>query len=286
MDITFTPGKRPKLGGTLAFDQMNFKSLFDAFALRLEAGEERGPPEGGPLQHLDVDLRFSAKQAQIEPFELSSVGASIIVSSYEAKFEIGDSQFEGGSLTAHLEATRGDFDGGGKLQLSIRGADFAGLVERLQLKGPLPLTTGSLDMSLQTSQPLWKANRDNVSGTVSFHALSGSIPGFDAEAIRKEAASADFFSLSAVSHRAFAFDRLDIAADIDNGAANVRGARIEGAREALTLSGVIPYQSGGLALSGTMSPIDPAQEGSAQPLRFFVGGSWPDPVLSPAPAQQ
>ncbi len=286
MDITFTPGKRPKLGGTLAFDQMNFKSLFDAFALRLEAGEERGPPEGGPLQHLDVDLRFSAKQAQIEPFELSSVGASIIVSSYEAKFEIGDSQFEGGSLTAHLEATRGDFDGGGKLQLSIRGADFAGLVERLQLKGPLPLTTGSLDMSLQTSQPLWKANRDNVSGTVSFHALSGSIPGFDAEAIRKEAASADFFSLSAVSHRAFAFDRLDIAADIDNGAANVRGARIEGAREALTLSGVIPYQSGGLALSGTMSPIDPAQEGSAPPLRFFVGGSWPDPVLSPAPAQQ
>ncbi|KQV32221.1 cell envelope biogenesis protein AsmA [Rhizobium sp. Root1203] len=283
MDVTFRPGKRPKLGGTLAFDQMNFKSLFDAFALRLAAGEDNGPPDGGALQKLDLDLRLSAKQGDIEPFVLSDVGASIIVSSNEAKFDIGDSQFEGGALTAHLEAMRGDFDGGGRLQVSIRGANFAGLIERLQLKGPLPLATGSLDLSIRTALPLWKTGPADVTGTIGFHALSGSIPGFDAEAVRTEAAKGAFFALNAVSHRAFSFGKFDINADLADGAAEIRNGRIEGLAETITLSGIIPYKSGGLALSGRIEATDPTQVADFPPLPFFVGGSWPDPVLSTMP---
>ncbi|KQV68322.1 AsmA-like C-terminal region-containing protein [Rhizobium sp. Root1220] len=286
MDVSFPPGKRAKLGGTLAFDQINFRSLFDAFVLRLAAGEASATPTGGALQKLDLDLRLSAKQAQVDPFTLSDVGASIIVSSNEAKFDIGDSEFEGGTLTAHLEAMRGDFDGGGRLQLSIRGADFGGLIERLQLKGPLPLSTGSLDLSMRTVLPLWKASLSDVTGRISFHAASGTLPGFDAEAVRREAARTDFFPLSAVSHSGFAFDRFDFTADIADGAAEVHGARIEGARETLVLSGVIPYRSAGLALSGSIEATDPTQANSLPPLPFFVGGSWPDPVISPAPVTQ
>ncbi|OWV84907.1 cell envelope biogenesis protein AsmA [Rhizobium sp. R72] len=286
MDVAFPPGRRAKLGGTLAFDQMNFRSLFDAFILRLAAGEANGPPDGGALQKLDLDLRLSAKQALIEPFMLSDVGASIIVSSNEAKFDIGDGQFEGGALSAHLEAMRGDFDGGGKLQLSIRGADFAGLIERLQLKGPLPLTTGSLDMSLKTSVPLWKVGAGDVTGRIAFHARSGSLPGFDAEAVREEATRADFFPLNAVSHRAFAFDSFDIVADLADGAATIHGGRIEGPQQTIILSGVIPYRSNGLALSGTIEATDPTASTSLPPLPFFVGGAWPEPVISPAPVTQ
>ncbi|WP_160011672.1 AsmA-like C-terminal region-containing protein [Rhizobium sp. 18055] len=286
MDITFAPGKRAKLGGTLAFDQINFKSLFDAFVVRLVAGEDNGPPEGGPLQALDLDLRLSAKEADLTPFRLSNVGASIIVSSNEARFDIGDSQFEGGALTAHIETTRGDFDGGGKLQMSIRGADFAGLVERLDLKGPLPLATGSLDLAVRTSLPIWKAGPADVTGNIRFRAKSGSLPGFDTEAVRSEAAKTDFFALNAVSHRAFAFDSFDIAADLDNGAAQIRGGRIEGPAETITLSGVIPYKSSGLALSGKIAATDPANDAAYPALPFFVGGSWPDPVLSALPGNQ
>ncbi|WP_040673913.1 AsmA family protein [Rhizobium grahamii] len=286
MDVAFPPGKRAKLGGTLAFDQMNFRSLFDAFILRLAAGEADGPPDGGLLQKLDLDLRLSAKQALVEPFTLSDVGASIIVSSNEAKFDIGDSQFEGGELSAHLEAMRGDFDGGGRLQLSIRGADFAGLIERLQLQGPLPLATGSLDMSVKTLMPLWKAGASDVTGRIAFRARSGSLPGFDAEAVREEAARADFFPLNSVSHRAFAFDNFDITADLADGAATIHGARIEGPQQTLILSGVIPYRSNGLALSGTIEATDPTVSPSLPPLPFFVGGAWPEPVISPAPVTQ
>jgi AsmA protein len=283
MDVTFAPGKRPKLGGTLAFDQMNFRSLFDAFALRLAAGEANGPPDGGALQKLDLDLRLSAKKGDVDPFALSDVGASVIVSSNEARFDIGDSQFEGGSLTAHLEAMRGDFDGGGKLQVSIRGADFAGLIERLQLKGPLPLATASLDLSVRTALPLWKAGPSDVTGTIGFHAVSGSLPGFDAQAVRAEAAKGAFFALSTVSHRAFAFEKFDMDADLADGTATIGSGRIEGLAETITLSGVIPYKSRGLAMSGTIDATDAARAADFPPLPFFVGGSWPEPVLSTLP---
>ncbi|MBB3964679.1 AsmA family protein [Rhizobium metallidurans] len=286
MDVSFMPGKRPKLGGTLAFDQINFKSLFDAFVVRLAAGEDRGAPEGGALQALDIDLRLSARQADLVPFKLSNVGASIIVSSNEARFDIGDSQFEGGALTAYIAAKRGDFDGGGKLQMSIRGADFAGLIERLNLQGPLPLTTGSLDLAVSTALPIWKAGPADVTGNIRFRAQAGSLPGFDSDAVRSEAAKADFFSLNAVSHRAFAFDRFDIEADLDDGAAQIRRGLIEGPKETITLSGVIPYKSGGLALSGKIAATDPANDAAFPALPFFVGGSWPDPVLSALPGNQ
>ncbi|MGO7755788.1 AsmA family protein, partial [Rhizobium ruizarguesonis] len=72
---------------------------------------------GGEPEREGVDVRLSARRAQMGLFELSDVGASMIVAGGEAKLDIGDSQFEGGEMTAHLEATQRDFDGGGKLQL-------------------------------------------------------------------------------------------------------------------------------------------------------------------------
>ncbi|TVZ65131.1 AsmA family protein [Rhizobium mongolense] len=283
MDISIGTNARARLGGTLAFDRMNLKPFFDAFTLRLAAGEAGAPEDGGPLQKLDVDLRLSAKEMQLPPFQLSDVGASIIVSSNEAKFDIGDSQFEGGEMTAHLEATRGNFDGGGKLQVSIRGADFAGLIERLQLKGPLPLANGSLDISLKTNKPIWTAGAADVSGQLAFRGNAGSIAGLDVEAIRSQAAQQKFFPLSAVSGRAFEFNRIDVAATLADGSAELRGVGVQGTDETLTLSGIIPYESNGLALSGSLQATDDAKKAVLPLLPFFVGGSWPNPVISPVP---
>ncbi|MGZ2482193.1 AsmA protein [Rhizobium pisi] len=285
MDLFTQPGKRPKIGGTLAFDEMNLKPFLDAFALRLAAGEAKEISSGmsEPLQLLDVDVRLSARRAQMGLFELSDVGASMIVAGGEAKFDIGDSQFEGGEMTAHLEATKRDFDGGGKLQLSIRDADFAALAERLQLKGPLPLATGSLDLDLQSSKAIWTAGLGDVTGKLHFWTREGTIPGIDAGALRTQAAEKPFFPLSAAASGAFSFDRLNLQANFANGSAEIHDAHITGATQTLTLSGVITYQSNGLALSGSLEATDPAKAAELPPLPFFVGGSWPNPVISPVP---
>lgn len=285
MDLFTQPGKRPKIGGTLAFDEMNLKPFLDAFALRLAAGEAKEISTGmsEPLQLLDVDVRLSARRAQMGLFELSDVGASMIVGGGEAKFDIGDSQFEGGEMTAHLEATKRNFDGGGKLQLSIRDADFAALAERLHLKGPLPLATGSLDLDLQSSKAIWTAGLGDVTGKLRFWTREGTIPGIDAGALRTQAAEKPFFPLSAAASGAFSFDRLNLQANFANGSAEIHDAHITGATQTLTLSGVITYQSNGLALSGSLEATDPAKAAELPPLPFFVGGSWPNPVISPVP---
>ncbi|EJJ28281.1 AsmA family protein [Rhizobium sp. CF142] len=286
MDFTVAPGKRPKIGGTLAFDQMNLKPFLDAFALRLAAGglgDLLLPSPLGPLQLLDLDVRLSARQAQMGIFSLADVGASVIVAGEEAKFDIGDSQFEGGEMTAHLEATRRDFDGGGKLQLSIRDADFNALAEKLQLKGPLPHATGSLDLSLETPKAIWTTGLADVTGKLRFWTAAGSIPGVDVYALRTQAAQKPFFALSSTGNGSFAFSKLDLQADFANGTAEIHDARFAGSDQMLTLSGVITYESNGLALSGALEAIDPAKAVDLPRLPFFIGGSWPNPVISPVP---
>jgi AsmA protein len=286
MDLTLAPGKRPKIGGTLAFDQMNLKPFLDAFALRLAAGGRLDilAPNEGALQMLDLDVRLSAKSAQMGQFTLSDVGASVIVAGEEARFDIGDSQFEGGEMTAHLEAMRRDFDGGGKLQLSIRNADFAGLAARLQLKGPLPLATGSLDLSVQTPKAIWTTRLSDVSGKFHFWTNNGQFRGIDAQALRTQAAEKPFFPLSSVSNASFAFNQLDVQADFADGSAEVHNARIIGPEQTLTLSGVVTYRSNGLALSGSLEATDPTHAADLPLLPFFLGGTWPNPVISPVPA--
>lgn len=48
---------------------------------------------------------------------------------------------------------------------------------------------------------------------------------------------------------------------------------------------MIPYRTGSVALVGTLAdriPASGAATAANPPLSFFVGGSWPEPVISPA----
>ena len=73
-----------------------------------------------------------------------------------------------------------------------------------------------------------------------------------------------------------------------SGQAEITRGEVRGEREMVSLTGIIPYVRGSLALAGVLGPIPP-NEGSEPsvalrslpPLRFFVGGSWPEPVISP-----
>lgn len=282
MDLSYSASGKPKVGGTLAFDRMNLSPIWSAFSLRLAADENTpGGSQSDLLRRLELDLRFSAKQADFAPFHLNDVAASVLVSAGQAKFDIGDSQFEGGDLNARLQVTDRDFDGGGKLQVSIQNADFARLIDQLKLEGPLPLTSaGSLELSLSTSKPIWAAGAGDVTGSVRFSAGPGSLRNFDIIALRKLATQKDFFPLSEAAGRAFDFDSIAVDASVANGSAEVRSARIQGRDETMVLSGVIPYRTSGLALSGALEATDDSRADELPLLPFFVGGSWPDPVIS------
>lgn len=282
MDYGYTAAGKPKISGTLAFDQMNLNPFLAAFSMRLAADTAIDTIiNGNPLQRLDLDLRLSAKKAALGPFLFDDIGASLLVAGGTAKFDIGDSGFESGELTAHLEVTERDFDAGGKLQISIRNADFGSLVSRLKLEGPLPLAVGSLDLSLGTTKPIWAASLSDVSGKLHFSTKAGTFKQFNISTFRALATQKTFFRISDVADTAFDFDTINFDATFAKGSAEVHDAKIVGRNEIMTLSGLVPYRSNALALSGTLEAADPANATDLPLMPFFMGGTWPDPVISP-----
>lgn len=294
MDLNYTKAGKPKISGTLAFDQMNLNPFLAAFSMRLAAETAIDALlNGNPLQRLDVDLRLSSNKAALGPFQFENIGASLLVAGGKAKFDIGDSSFESGSLTAHLEVAPGDFDGGGKLQISIRNADFGGLFTRLKLIGPLPMpSSGSLDLALSTSKPIWVATLSDVAGTLHFASSAGSFRQFDISAFRTLAAQQTFFRMSDIADSSFDFDNINIDASFAKGSAEVKNATIAGRNETITFNGIVPFRTNGLALSGAIEATAPTDADELPMLPFFIGGSWPNPVVSPVatllqkPAQQ
>lgn len=273
---------KPRVSGTLAFDQLNIGGLLGAFSLRLPFGEaptEKAVP--GLSEWLDFDLTLSAEKAALKPFALQNIAASIMTKAGKAKFDIADSVFEGGKLTGHLVGNGIGFEGGGSLQISARNADLANVIKQLHLEGPLPYARGSVDLSLRSDRPLWSTRLSDISGSFQLHAGAGSLQNVDVDAIRTLALDRSYFRLSDAGASAMDFSRIDISAEFADGSADVSQARLVGTRQSLSVTGVVPYASNSLALSAKLSANDPAMQTALPPLRFFIGGSWPDPILSP-----
>lgn len=267
---------RRRLSGTLAFDRFDITRLLDAFSQKDDSGE-------APPRQLDFDLSLSAGEARLAPFMIENIAASLLATRDKIRFDIADGTFASGRLQARLDGAGPSFAGGGTLQLSLADADLSDLAERLALKGPLPDGRGSLELALKADRPIWAAGPSGIDGTIRLAASAGALVGVDTAALRRLAGEKPFFHLSEAIGADLPFDTLVFAAHLSAGSATIDEVRLEGPSERLQISGIIPYASQGLALSATLSPPATAGDAAAPPLRFFIGGSWPDPVMSPAP---
>ncbi|SSC65308.1 unnamed protein product [Ciceribacter selenitireducens ATCC BAA-1503] len=284
LSLSRPAGAKPRVSGTLAFDRLNITRLLSAFSLDLPSADEESQATERPprlLQWLDFDLTLSATRADLPPFELGDVAASILATGKAAQFDIADAAFEGGDLTASFIGAGSGFARGGDLTLSIRNADFAAVADHLKVAGPVARGRGSVDLTVNTRQPPWETGLSDMSGTFTFASQGGVLTGIDAPAIRRLASTSAYFQLSAGGDGSMPYDRLDYSARFASGRAEVLKARLVGPDETLTVSGIVPYADNALALLGELSATDPAGEAAFPRLRFFIGGAWPDPVITP-----
>ncbi|GEO85201.1 MULTISPECIES: AsmA family protein [Alphaproteobacteria] len=275
---------KPRISGTLAFDRLNITRLLSAFSLDLPSTDESPDTAQRPprlLQWLDFDLTLSAARADLPPFELGDVAASILATGKAAQFDIADATFEGGDLTARFVGAGSGFARGGDLTLSIHDADFAAVADHLKVAGPVARGKGSVELTLTTKAPVWETGLSDISGTFAFASQSGTLTGVNTAALRKLAATSAYFQLSAGGDGSMPYDRLDYRARFAKGTAEVLEAQLSGPDESLTVSGVVPYADNALALSAELFATDPAANLAFPRLRFFIGGAWPDPVLTP-----
>ena len=114
------------------------------------------------------------------------------------------------------------------------------------------------------------------------------MPGLNIQKFRELAKTERFFDLGQLGEgNGFQFESARFEATIAAGEADLKTAELIGERQVISLSGVIPYSRSSLAIAGVLAAKPPA-EGDVpatgaivEPLKFFVGGSWPQPVISP-----
>ncbi|MCR6501098.1 AsmA family protein [Shinella sp. CPCC 101442] len=282
LDINLPPDGVPQIGGTLAFDHIDLKALLTAFSPLPDSKETATPFDTAFLHQFGMDIRLSAKTADFAPFSLQGLAAGMRIENGRASFDVGDSTLLDGRMTGRIALNEQGLRGGAKLQMSLSNVDIGAIVSTLALPGPLPSGHGSADFELSTDQALWTTTVSDMSGQFRLRMGPGTLTHFNRQAFEEMAAKNAFFNFSEAADGSFDFVRADVEARLDRGIAELTKAEIEGNEKLLTLSGMIPYRSASLALAGTLADRPQADATVVNPaVSFFVGGSWPEPVISP-----
>ncbi|MDH4440502.1 MAG: AsmA-like C-terminal region-containing protein [Rhizobium sp.] len=272
-----TPGSRPMLGGTLALGHLELEDLLQALSIGIDDRADVRLPS--LTRWMDFDLRLSATTAALSRFELENVGASLIGRGDEMKLVIADSDFLGGSLSARISGSGDGFSQGADLAVMISDARLGDLAKGLALEGPVVTGIGSVDLNAKLAGAGWRRNIETMSGTLRVSANGGQLEGFDVDGVRRLALNRAYFQLSAAGTGRLEFDRFDMTAHFGAGSAEIERSLFVGSDQSLSLSGLIPYSREALALVGELTPS--VTDTTSDTLRFFIGGGFADPVISP-----
>ncbi|MBC2771808.1 hypothetical protein H6M51_02980 [Rhizobium sp. AQ_MP] len=276
------PGDRPLLAGTLAMNHLQLDDLLQALSIKV--GDRADVRLPSLTQWTDMDLRLSATTASFRDFPLTDLGASLVGRGDMLNLVIGDTRFLGGTISARMSGAGYGFDKGADVSVSMERVDLGTLTSKLVIDGGPTLSgLGSASFNAKLVGTGWQRNIEAMSGKLTIASDNGEILGFDVAGLRRLAADSAYFQLSAAGDESFEYRTLDIAVRFSEGSAEVEKAQIVGTNQALTLTGIIPYSRQALALTGQLSG-NPGGSPGLPPLRFFIGGAWSDPVISPVPS--
>ncbi|WP_026613166.1 AsmA family protein [Ensifer aridi] len=277
LDIALPAGGTPQIEGTLAFDRIDLNGLPPAALMPVKGDDRLLRTARALVGAWRTDLRLSSEEVLVGPLHLTDVAAGVMIDGNRASLDIGDSTYANGTLSGRAVLSEKGLEQGGKLQISLKNADFAAVLDSFGLRGPVPTGRGMLNIDIATGRAFWEAGIADVFGHITYSLTNGSLGGFDVHAFTDLIRKGEFFSLSEASEGTFEFQSADIEASFGSGTARLDRADFVGPSGIMSVTGVIPYRNGSLALAGTLGSSDAA----SPPLQFFVGGSWPNAVISP-----
>jgi AsmA protein len=262
----------PALSGTIAFEQLDLASFLSAFSI----GTNPATTQSGVrfFDQLDLDLRLSASSANAGPLPLTEVGAAVRIKNGKADFDLGDAALYGGRAQANLTLSEAAGLPDGNLSIKLTGINLS----QIPGTGDLPNTSAPADGSLELQGkysgllPFLK----EADGAASVQLASGEIRNLDASAFAQRLDGGQIFNLPEVYEGLAGINGANAKAAIKDGVAILSGTTLDLNSAKLTLSGAVPFFSRGIALGGELTDT-----ATAIPRRFFVGGSWEQPFVTP-----
>jgi AsmA protein len=266
----------PSLSGTIAFEQLDLASFLNAFSIGTNPATTRSGVRF--LDQINLDLRLSAATANAGAMPLTEVAAAVRIRNGSADFDLGDAALYGGRAQANLTLSEGSGLPDGDLRVRLSGINLA----QVPGTGSLPLTYAPADGTLEIKGKyagLLPFLRE-ADGEASVQLAKGEIRNFDAAAFLERLDAGQIFNLPDVYKGLASLNGASATAKIGDGVAILSSAVLDLNTGKLTLSGALPFFTRGIALSGE---ITAAAAGDALPVarRFFVGGSWELPFVTP-----
>ncbi|WP_169054265.1 AsmA-like C-terminal region-containing protein [Nitratireductor sp. XY-223] len=281
---------KPGISGTLAFNSLDIASFLRAFTPLPRTGEDIAQTiDTSFLSQLMLDMRLSSQSASFGPISMTNVAATAKIDEGRATFDIGDATAYNGSVLGRITLAESGIEGGGEIRFSARNINLEQALNDLGISGPFPQGTATINVALSTPFPTWATGLSDLAGKFDLSIVNGFVPSFDAARFRELAATERFFGLGGISSGSFPFTSAEFEARFANGIAEIVKGEIDAENAHLSLTGIIPYQRGGLALIGVLNEVaEPAEDAGTEQaavtdesVQFFVGGSWPTPVISP-----
>ncbi len=266
--------KVPAINGTLAFDTLRLPNPA-SLALQPPGATPSGKLDLSFMDGFGLDLRLSAENAMLGPFDVTKLAASAIVRNGEASFEIGDAQALGGNMAGSISVSRGRGSALFATDLSLQTVDL----EQLSgLYGPAEMAvtgTGNADIRLRSSGTSTQGLLINLEGDGAIDSAGGSIRGIDLADLPLDVTGAAEGPETPFSGST-AYEALSIKFSIVNGSAFLDGSSMKGETFTVSLGGQVDLRKRSLALQGQIN-----SSGNDKPTGapFFVGGSTTAPLF-------
>ncbi|RYE72058.1 MAG: hypothetical protein EOP19_31025, partial [Hyphomicrobiales bacterium] len=153
LEMTLPEGKRPFIGGTLAFDRLDLTGFTEAVAPLPQTPldmQRRIPVDF--VEGLDLDLRLSASDGAIGDLSFADLAATVKFKDGVATFDVGDITILGGQAQARMTVDSTLRPAVATGVASVSGVDTARLSDALGINGLL--VTGASDVQADYSMPL------------------------------------------------------------------------------------------------------------------------------------
>ncbi len=270
----------PVISGTLAFDTLDLRPLLAAFTPATSGASPEIDPDFS--NRIGLDLRLSAGHANVGSVALANVAATAQIKNGLVAFDISDASAFGGNLQASARFDRRPEGTQAEMRFlasDIEGGAFGAAAGMTRL---VPIGRGTISVILKGPGRVWDSIVENGEGSISASFGPGALSEFDLASFQKRSKEGGFFALDEVSKGTLPIEGAELKASIFRGVIRIEKAEARAPQGRLWLTGIVPFTSRGLALSGGMVPPDQPAEGDAEPSpTFFVGGSWNAPFISP-----
>lgn len=282
LEMLIPEDKRPSIGGTLAFDQLDLTDLAEAVAPlpRTPLDMQRRIPVDF-VDGLDLDLRLSAAEGMIVALPFNDLAATVKFKDGVATLDLGDIAILGGQAQARLSVDS-------KLRpaqligaASVEGVDAASL---MSAAGVSALTlSGTSDIHADFSMPVstWADLTRRSKIALSVTARNGALGGFDPQIFAVDAAKP--LALAARDN-ALPFQSLRAKLKSTGPLVDIDSVVMAGSYGTLSATGSLSAATRSLDLFGSIEPMPAATPtvgpDAATPSRFRMLGLWPTPSIS------